>query len=38
MHRGGSNTKYQPSEANNVIDHYFQLSQGQEQEAALAET
>jgi hypothetical protein len=37
-HKSGDNNKYQPSEANNVIDNYFQLSQWQEQEAVPAET
>ncbi|HEV8226031.1 MAG TPA: hypothetical protein VGQ74_03435 [Methylomirabilota bacterium] len=40
-HRGAqeqSNNKYRPSEANNVMDNYFQLSQWQEQEAVPAET
>ena len=37
-HKSGGNNKYQPSEADNVIDNYFQRSQWQEQEAVPAET
>jgi hypothetical protein len=32
VHRSGGNNKHQPSEANNVIDNYFQLSQSQQQD------
>ena len=31
-HKSGGNNRYQPSEANNVIDNYFQLSPSQQQD------